>query len=127
MRDIDLVSAWEKHPNYCINIETIEYRLQLKFRDVIIADSENVLILNEPGIKPNYYFPREDINHNYFSLTNKVTFCPFKGLASHWTLSTEDESTKILAWSYDDPFKKLKIIQNYVAFDLGESFASVVH
>lgn len=116
MRNCDLNSAWEKYPNYVMNIEKINHRIQVKFMDETIADSENVLLIKESEYNPKYYFPRDDIIEHYFQLTNNVTFCPFKGLASHWSVDVGYGRIEKAAWGYEDPFKKLISIQNYVAF-----------
>jgi len=116
MRECDLISAWDENPNYGIDIELVSHRVQVKYKGIIIADSDNVLLLKEQELKPKYYFPIDDIMSEHLCITDKISFNPFKGLATHWALVSESERIECAAWSYEDPFNKLIKIKNHIAF-----------
>jgi uncharacterized protein (DUF427 family) len=44
--------------------------------------------------------------------SEKTTFCPFKGTASHWTVAGVENA----AWSYEDPKQEVGAIRGLLAF-----------
>ena len=42
-------------------VEPLRRRMRVRFGDAWIADSEDVVLLHEPGRYPVAYFPREDV------------------------------------------------------------------
>ncbi len=53
---------------------------------------------------------------DFLERSSKMTHCPFKGDASHWTLALEGLRVEVAAWSYTDPFEQVIAIRNYIAF-----------
>ena len=63
----------------------------------------------------NIRFPRS-IKKDYFTTTNTHTTCPWKGVASYYTIDVDGKQTKDAAWYYPEPYEKAKHIKDYVAF-----------
>jgi uncharacterized protein (DUF427 family) len=116
MRSLDFISAWENHPDYYIEVETVTHHVQVKIMGKVIVDSNKYLLLREQNLKPQYYFPREYVIEKYFTLGDTVSFCQFKGLASHWTFEYDLKKIKQAVLCYEVPFKKLQILKNHVTF-----------
>lgn len=109
-------SAWSKHPDYKIDISESDCRIRIIINGKTIADSKLVLIVREQDHSAVSYFPREDVNMNFLTTIDKITFCPFKGNAKHWSLQINDQYIEVAAWSYENPFPEVSHIKNYVAF-----------
>jgi len=77
----------------------------------IIAESENTKV-----VEGNQYFPPEDVKKEYFEKSDKHTRCPWKGLASYYTLNVDGKINKDAAWYYPDPSKEAADIKDHVAF-----------
>lgn len=101
------------HP---IEIERAPRRMRVRFMHHIIADSDDVLILREATMAPVYYFPKEHIEMGYFSRTDRMTHCPFKGDASYYTILIHGEFAENAAWSYEEPFPAMDRITGRLAF-----------
>ena len=76
-----------------------------------LAESDETII-----IEGNHYFPPESINKMYFKESDYQSRCPWKGLASYYSLEVEGQLNENAAWYYPEPSDKAKEIKNYVAF-----------
>jgi uncharacterized protein (DUF427 family) len=78
---------------------------------VVIAESGNCEM-----VEGNHYFPQNAINQEYFKPSDTHTTCPWKGVASYYTIVVNGEENKDAAWYYPNPKEKAANIKNYVAF-----------
>lgn len=76
-----------------------------------IAESDNTIV-----VESNHYFPQESLNKEYFKETEYKTTCPWKGLASYYSLEVDGETNANAAWYYPEPKDAAKQITNHVAF-----------
>ena len=103
-------------PEHPITIEPAGTRWRAFFAGHVIADSNDAVILNEKGHAPVVYFPREDVAMEYMSRQDKLTHCPYKGDASHYTLLMDGEFADNAIWSYESPYDAMEAIAGRVAF-----------
>src|SRR5205807_3125013 len=83
---------------------------------VTVADSTRVLLLFEPGHRPVYYFPPDDVRTDLLEPTAKSTHCPHKGQASYWTIRAGSSVAEDAVWSYLDPIPERSDITGHMAF-----------
>lgn len=81
------------------------------FNGQVLAESENTVV-----IENNHYFPASSINKAYFKESSKQTTCPWKGLASYYTLEVDGKVNPDAAWYYPEPKDAAKEIKDHVAF-----------
>lgn len=67
-------------------------------------------------IEGNQYFPPEDVTLSYFEKTDYHTTCPWKGLASYYSIKAGGDSNENAAWYYAEPKEKAQEIKGYIAF-----------
>lgn len=77
----------------------------------ILAESKKTVI-----IENNHYFPREAINEEFFKKSDAKTTCPWKGVASYYTIEVDEKQNKDAAWYYADPKPEADSIKNHIAF-----------
>jgi hypothetical protein len=70
----------EPLPKRLLYVERLRRRMRVRFGGRWIADSENVLLLFEPGRYPVAYFPEIDISPNVLELTENITQHPDFGV-----------------------------------------------
>ncbi|MDN5217452.1 DUF427 domain-containing protein [Fulvivirgaceae bacterium BMA12] len=78
---------------------------------VVLAESDDVVV-----VEGNKYFPPESINKDYFKETDTHTTCPWKGLASYYSIEVNGDVNEDAAWYYPETKHAAKQIENYVAF-----------
>jgi uncharacterized protein (DUF427 family) len=77
----------------------------------VIAESNDIIV-----VENNYYFPKESVNTAYLAKSDTHSTCPWKGLASYYTLDVDGKQNKDAAWYYPEPKPAATNITNYVAF-----------
>lgn len=78
---------------------------------VILAESDQCIV-----VEGNQYFPPDAVHREYFKESNTHTTCPWKGLASYYTVVVDGKENKDAAWYYPHPKDAARQIKDYVAF-----------
>lgn len=77
----------------------------------IIAESNDTIV-----IEGNHYFPPSSLKKNFFKESSTHSTCPWKGLASYYTIEVNGATNNDAAWFYPNPSDRAKEIKDYVAF-----------
>ena len=77
----------------------------------VLAESENTVM-----VEGNHYFPHEAVDWQYFKDSETHTTCPWKGIASYYTIEVDGEENRDAAWYYPQPSEAASQIKNHVAF-----------
>ena len=77
----------------------------------VLAQSEKTVV-----VEGNHYFPPETVHREFFKASEKHTTCPWKGLASYYTVSVDGADNTDAAWFYRDPKPDASHIRDHVAF-----------
>lgn len=77
----------------------------------VLAESSDTIV-----VEGNHYFPPESINREYFVDSPAHTICPWKGLASYYSVQVNGETNKDAAWYYPEPKDAAEKIKSYIAF-----------
>ena len=103
-------------PDHPISTRPNPRRVRGRVDDHVLADTADALILQESTYPAVQYFPRADVETGFFAKTDKVTHCPYKGAASHYTMMIDGRVIENGAWSYEDPFPAVEAIRGRIAF-----------
>ncbi len=77
----------------------------------VLAESDKCEV-----VEGNQYFPADSINKQYFKESSTHTTCPWKGVASYYTIEVDGQENKDAAWYYPSTKDKAKNIEGYIAF-----------
>jgi uncharacterized protein (DUF427 family) len=82
----------------------------------IIAESDQTIY-----IEGNQYFPPESVNKEFLTKSDTHTTCPWKGVASYFSIVVDGQENTDAAWYYPTPKPRATEIvkqdfSNYVAF-----------
>ena len=91
-------------------------RVRVTLGGETIVDSRRVKLLHETGHLPVYYFPQEDVRMDLLEETDHMTYCPFKGDASYWSVKVGDKVAENAVWSYPEPPQSAPPLAGYLAF-----------
>jgi uncharacterized protein (DUF427 family) len=91
-------------------------RVEVLFEGHEIADSADVLLLQEADYAPVRYFPRSDVAMAFLQKTDKVTHCPYKGEATYYTIVRDRQIIENAVWSYETPLSGVSQIAGRLAF-----------
>lgn len=122
----DAVDAWyeedeqifvhPKDPYHRIDILASSRHVRISYGGVLIAESRRPMLLFETGLPVRYYLPAEDVRTDLLEASDSHTRCPYKGVASYYSLRTADATVADLAWYYPDPTPEAGRIGGLVCF-----------
>jgi uncharacterized protein (DUF427 family) len=76
-----------------------------------IAESDDTVV-----VEGNHYFPAGCLKGECLIPSNTTTYCPWKGIASYYTLQVDGKENKDAAWYYPEPKEAAQHIKDRVAF-----------
>lgn len=78
---------------------------------VVVAESDDTVVVED-----NHYFPANAVKMEYLAPSNTKSTCPWKGLASYYTITVGAEENVDAAWCYPQPKEAAENIQGRIAF-----------
>jgi uncharacterized protein (DUF427 family) len=96
-----------------IDIRSTSRHLVVRDGDRVIADTHRPIALYESGFAPRWYVLRDDVDESALQPVDGQTFCPYKGLASYYTIGTR----KRAAWSYTNAWPEVARVSNLLSFE----------
>jgi uncharacterized protein (DUF427 family) len=81
------------------------------WNDTIIAESDDTVV-----VEGNHYFPSNSIKTEFFNKTETSTLCPWKGMASYYSITVNGKTNTDCAWYYPVPSKEAEKLKDRVAF-----------
>lgn len=79
----------------------------------VIAETDRPKGVFETGLPPRWYIPTLDVDTDRLVRSDKVTVCPYKGVATWWSL---DGGPADVAWSYDEPLPEATGLPDHLSF-----------
>ncbi|GAB3779552.1 DUF427 domain-containing protein [Spirosoma horti] len=76
-----------------------------------IAESNDTVV-----VENNHYFPKDSVNAEFLTDSATHSTCPWKGLASYYSLTVDGKTNTDAAWYYPEPKPAASEIKNRVAF-----------
>ncbi len=86
---------------------------------VVLAESDRTLI-----VEGSHYFPPESLSREYFIDSRRWSICPWKGVASYYTIEVGGNRNEGAAWTYRHPTPLARRIKEHVAFWQGVDVVS---
>ena len=112
------------HP---ITIEPTGGRVQVRVNGELVADTTAALVLQEATLPAVQYIPLADVDQNRLTRTETSTYCPFKGDASYYSVTTSaGDTVDDVIWTYEQPYPAVAVIAGHVAFYPNKAEISVV-
>jgi len=81
------------------------------WNNTVIAESDDTVV-----IENNHYFPADSIKKEFFKRSETRTTCPWKGVASYYTIEVDGQENTDAAWYYPEVSELAKGIKGRVAF-----------
>ena len=103
-------------PNHAVKESRVDGKAQVKIGTESIAESQDVIRVEEDGNPDRLYFPRSAVAMEHLEPSSTTTQCPFKGTARYFNLTVQGKKLKDAVWSYEEPFEEHAALQGRLAF-----------
>ena len=81
-----------------------------------VADTRRPRLLFETGLPTRYYIPKADVRMDLLEPSDTHTRCPYKGVASYYSVKVGDARFPDLVWYYPTPIPECPKIEDLVCF-----------
>lgn len=103
-----------EHP---ITISPTNARVVVRVNGEIVADTHDALQLQESTLPAVQYIPFDDVVQALLTRTDTHTYCPYKGEASYYSVTTAaGDTVDDVIWTYEQPYPAVAAIAGHVAF-----------
>jgi len=81
-----------------------------------IAETRTPKLLFETGLPTRYYFAQQDVRMDLLEPSALKTRCPYKGIASYWSVKVGDQIKKNIVWGYPNPVPECPKVKDLFCF-----------
>jgi len=97
-------------------LETTSEHVVIRCGGMLVAQTRRPMRVLETSHPPTYYVPREDVELSMLEVTNRRTWCEWKGQASYADLVVAARRIPGACWWYDHPTAGFAELAGAVAF-----------
>jgi uncharacterized protein (DUF427 family) len=104
------------HPDHKVHEARVGRRMTVEVNGELVADSADVVEVDEDGNPPRFYFPRTDVKMSKLSRSATTSRCPFKGEAHYYSIDAGGRTVPDAVWTYEEPYEEHAGLKDRVAF-----------
>ena len=124
VRKHEQVTRHRQHPEHKVRERHADQTLVIKIDVHVVANSSDVIEVDEDRHPNRYYFPRSDVKMAGFSRTETTSECPFKGTAHYYSITVDGTRLQDAAWTYEEPYDEHQALKERIAF-YDDKFAAI--
>ena len=112
----DEVYVHARDPYKRIDVLHSSRHVRVVVAGVLVAETRRPSLLFETGLPTRYYLPKTDVRMDLLVPTETETRCPYKGVASYYSVRAGATVVEDVAWYYRHPIPECSKIENLVCF-----------
>jgi uncharacterized protein (DUF427 family) len=90
-------------------------KVEVSLGGEVLASTERAVLVFETGLPVRYYIPEADVTAR-LTPTDLSTACPYKGIASYWSVEAGGASHENLVWAYRYPVREAEPVRDLLCF-----------
>jgi uncharacterized protein (DUF427 family) len=112
----DEVFVHPRDPYKRIDVLHSSKHVQVLVDGQVVADSHRPRLLFETGLPTRYYLPKVDVRMDLLLPSATHTSCPYKGVASYFSVQVGDKRYDDIVWTYPSPIAEIPKIEQLLCF-----------
>ena len=105
-----------RNPYHRVDCVPTRRRLTVRIGDTTLVDTDDTTGVYETSLAPRLYVDPTAVRTDLLVPSPTLTYCPYKGTASHWSATIDGELVADVAWSYEEPLPECLPIKGMLAF-----------
>lgn len=102
-----------RDPYHRVDVRRSQRHVRVWVGGELMAETRRARAVFETGLPTRWYVPREDVRMERLVPSAMRTTCPYKGVASYWSLR---DGAANVAWSYEDPLPEGTGLPGHLCF-----------
>src|SRR5215211_2054160 len=103
-------------PYHRVGIHESSRHVKVLVNGEVVAETNRPKLLFETSLPTRYYIPPEDVREELLVPSETNTQCPYKGVASYWSVDAGGVGVEDLVWSYQEPIPEAGKIRGHLCF-----------
>jgi uncharacterized protein (DUF427 family) len=103
----------DDHP---ITITPTGKHVTVRVNGEVVAETDAALTLQESTYPAVQYVPLADVVDSVLRRSDNTTYCPYKGEANYYHVTTGEGTIDDAIWTYEQPYPAVGEIVGHVAF-----------
>ncbi|GJM41534.1 MAG: hypothetical protein DHS20C20_18160 [Ardenticatenaceae bacterium] len=112
----EAVFVHPRDPYHRVDTVPSTRHVRVEVDGVTVAESKRPYLLFETNLPTRYYLPPEDVNMTLLQPSVSHTACPYKGIASYWSVHVGEMTHKDIVWGYPNPIPEIPKIKGLLSF-----------
>ena len=103
-------------PYHRVDVLASSRHVKVRLNGEVLAETSRPKLLFETSLPPAYYFHPEDVRTEFLIKSETKTVCPYKGIASHWSVQANGQRVEDAAWKYPEALPEATEVEGYFCF-----------
>ena len=116
MEEDEPVYTHARDPHTRVDILASSRHVQVVLDGVTVADSTRPHALFETGLPTRWYMPLTDVRMDLLVPSVTVSHCPYKGMATYWSIEVSGNHHDDFVWCYRTPLPESQKIAGLACF-----------
>ncbi|MET0453587.1 MAG: DUF427 domain-containing protein [Mycobacterium sp.] len=113
MTERPVLQPTAEHP---ITVTPTSTHVVVRVNGEVVAETDAALTLQESTYPAVQYVPLSDVAPSVLTRSDTTTYCPYKGEANYYHVSTAGNTVDDVIWTYEQPYAAVAEIAGHVAF-----------